>query len=245
MDEKDLEQKQSFFEHLIELRSCITKALIGWIISAVLVYLFADEILEFIINPLRPYLGKEEKIYFKGLADVFSTQIKLSAILGFIIGSPYIIYQMWVFVAPGLYPHEKRWLKKIILFTSFSFIIGALVAFYLFVPFLLKFFYSFGEKFLVFKPYLKEYISFLLNTLLLFGLFFQVPSIIFLLNKLDIVRIEQLTNFRPYAIILNFLFASLITTGVDPLYQILIALPLTILYEVGILLIKISNLRRG
>ncbi len=245
MDEKDLEQKQSFFEHLIELRSCIIKALIGWIISAVLVYLFADEILEFIINPLRPYLGKEEKVYFQGLADVFSTQIKLSAILGFIIGSPYIIYQMWVFVAPGLYPYEKRWLKKIILFTSFSFIVGALVAFYLFVPFLLKFFYSFGEKFLVFKPYLKEYISFLLKTLLLFGLFFQVPSIIFLLNKLDIVRIEQLTNFRPYAIILNFLFASLITTGVDPLYQILIALPLTILYEVGILLIKISNLRRN
>lgn len=244
MQSKEIEKKQPFLEHLLELRSCLIKAFTGWLVAAIFIYVFSDEILEFIINPLRPYLDSEAKVYFRGLADVFSIQIKLSAILGFILSSPYIIYQLWVFIAPGLYPHEKKWLSYTIIFTSFSFLTGALTAYYLFLPFLLNFFYSFGEKFLVFKPYLKEYISFLLKILLLFGLFFQVPSIIFLLNKLNIFSLEQIKNFRPYAIILSFVFSGLITTGVDPLNQILIALPLTILYEIGILLIKLTNLRR-
>ncbi|MFN3407078.1 MAG: twin-arginine translocase subunit TatC [Caldimicrobium sp.] len=240
MTEITTEKKQPFLEHLIELRSCIIKAFIGWVIASILVYIFSDQILEFIINPLRPYLGADHKVYFRGLPDVFSTQIKLSVILGFILGSPYIFYQIWTFIAPGLYDHEKKWLKQLVFLTSFFFLLGAGIAYFLFLPFLLKFFYSFGEKFLVYKPYLKEYISFLLKTLLLFGLFFQLPSILFTLSRLGIVTLDQLCKFRPYAIILNFIFASLITAGGDPIYQILIAIPLTILYEIGILLIKLT-----
>lgn len=238
------EKKQPFIEHLIELRSCLIKAFLGWIIASILVYLYSDNILEFLINPLRPYLPSSQKVYFKTLPEVFSNEIKISAILGFIIGSPFIFYQLWSFVAPGLYPHEKKWIKITVVFSSFSFLIGDLVAYYLFLPFILKFFYSFGEQFLIFKPYLKEYINFLLKIFLIFGIFFQVPSVIFLLNKLEIVNLEQLKKFRPYAIILSFVFASIITTGVDPLYQILLALPLTVLYEIGIILIKLTTLRR-
>ncbi|MFN3568511.1 MAG: twin-arginine translocase subunit TatC, partial [Caldimicrobium sp.] len=95
MTGKDFEKKQPFIEHLIELRACIIKAFIGWGVTSILVYVFSDEILEFIINPLRPYLGSEHKVYFRGFADVFSTKIKLSVILGFVLGSPYIIYQIW------------------------------------------------------------------------------------------------------------------------------------------------------
>lgn len=244
MEKNYIETKQSFIEHLLELRKCLIKAFFGWFISALIVYLFIDKVLEFVINPIRPYLTEDSKIYFRGLTDVFSTQIKISAILGFVLGSPYIIYQMWLFVAPGLYSYEKKWLKFIIFLTSFFFLVGTLIAYFLFIPFLLKFFYSFGEKFLIFKPYLKEYISFLLKTLFIFGLFFQVPLVVFFLNKIGIVTLDQLKHFRPYAIILSFIFSGLLTTSIDPLYQIIIALPLTILYEIGILLIKIFALRR-
>lgn len=244
MEKNYIETKQSFIEHLLELRKCLIKAFFGWFISALIVYLFIDKVLEFVINPIRPYLTEDSKIYFRGLTDVFSTQIKISAILGFVLGSPYIIYQMWLFVAPGLYSYEKKWLKFIIFLTSFFFLAGTLIAYFLFIPFLLKFFYSFGEKFLIFKPYLKEYISFLLKTLFIFGLFFQVPLVVFFLNKIGIVTLDQLKHFRPYAIILSFIFSGLLTTSIDPLYQIIIALPLTILYEIGILLIKIFALRR-
>ncbi len=238
------EKKQPFIEHLIELRSCLIKAFIGWIIASILVYLYSDSILEYLINPLRPYLPSTQKVYFKTLPEVFSNKIKLSIIMGFVMGSPFIFYQIWTFVAPGLYPHEKKWLKIIIIFSSFSFLIGDLFAYYLFLPFILKFFYSFGEKFLIFKPYLKEYIDFILKIFLIFGIFFQIPSVVFLLYKLDIASLENLKKFRPYVIILSFVFAGIITTGGDPLYQILLAIPLTILYEIGIILIKITHLRR-
>jgi len=238
------EKKQPFIEHLLELRSTLIKAFLGWTIASILIYLYSDQILEFLINPLRPYLPSSQKVYFKSLPEVFSNEIKVSVILGFIVGSPYIFYQLWSFIAPGLYPHEKKWLRSLIVFSSFSFLLGDLVAYFLFLPFILKFFYSFGEQFLVFKPYLKEYLDFLLKIFLTFGLFFQVPFAIVLIHKLGIVELSQLKKFRPYAIILSFVIASIITTGVDPLYQILLALPLTILYEVGIILIKIFSLRR-
>lgn len=243
MSEGTLEKKQTFIEHLIELRSCLIKAFLGWVIASVLVYFYSDHILEFLIHPLRPYLV-EKKIFFKTLPEVFSNEIKIAVILGFIVGSPYIIYQLWSFIAPGLYPHEKKWLKGALFMSSFSFLLGDLFAFYIFLPFILKFFYSFGTQFLMFKPYLKEYINFLLKILLIFGLFFQTPSIIFFIQKLGIVTIEQLKGFRPYAIILSFILASIITAGADPIYQILLALPLTVLYEIGIILTKISKIRR-
>lgn len=237
-----LEKKQPFIEHLIELRSCLIRAFLGWVVASVLVYLYSDEILEFLINPIRPYLS-EKKLFFKTLPEVFSNEIKIAVILGFIVGSPYIIFQFWRFVAPGLYPHEKKWLKGALFMSSFAFLIGDIVAFYLFLPFILKFFYSFGTQFLVFKPYLKEYINFLLKILLIFGLFFQTPSIIFFIHHLGIASLEQLKRFRPYAVILSFVLASIITAGTDPIYQILMALPLTILYEIGIILIKITSFR--
>ncbi|MCS7150724.1 MAG: twin-arginine translocase subunit TatC [Caldimicrobium sp.] len=238
------EKKQPFIEHLLELRITLIRALVGWLISSIVVYIYTDHIIEFLINPLRPFLKEAPKVYFKTLPEVFSNQIKISVILGFILGSPYIIYQIWKFIAPGLYPQEKKWLKAAIILSSFSFLIGDIVAFFLFLPFILKFLYSFGEQFLVFKPYLREYINFLLKILLTFGIFFQIPSVIFLIYKMEMVSLAQLKSFRPYAVIISFILASIVTTGFDPLNQILLALPLTVLYEVGIILIKIYNIRR-
>lgn len=238
------EKKQPFIEHLIELRACLIRALICWLVTSVFVYIYSDHVIEFLLNPLRPYLTGDQKVYFKTLPEVFSNQLKISIILGFIIGSPFIIYQLWSFIAPGLYPHERRWVKIAFFMSSFSFLSGALSAQYLFMPFILKFLHSFGEQFLTFKPYLSEYINFLLKVLLLFGAFFQIPSLIYVLEKIGLVELHQLRNFRPYAVILAFIISSVVTTGIDPVNQLLLALPLTALYEVGIILVKIDPFKR-
>ncbi len=236
------DKKQPLTDHLIELRGCIIKAFVGWSISAVISYIFAEKIINFLVLPLEKVASSS--VFFRTFPEVFSVYIKLSIIMGFIIGSPYIIYQLWSFIAPGLYPHEKKWVKSALVLTCFSFIIGDLVAYYIFLPFILKFFYSFGEKFLTFKPFLKEYISFSLKVFIIFGILFQIPSFLLMLSLFGIADYEKLKKFRPYAIILSFLISAILTSGADPLNQILLALPLTVLYEVGIILVRLSKFKK-
>ena len=239
------DKKQTFVEHLLELRSCLIKAFIFWVVSSILVYIFAEKVIEFLTQPLYHILPpKDQHIFFKTSPEVFTIYLKLSIILGFIVGSPLILYQLWSFVAPGLYPHEKKWVKSAIFLTCFAFLIGDILAYYLFLPFILKFFYSFGERFLIFKPFLKEYVSFVLKIFIIFGVIFQVPSLMLLLSLLDLVDYEQFKKFRPYAIVISFLIAAVLTTSIDPLNQILLALPLTILYEVGIILTRFVKIKK-
>jgi sec-independent protein translocase protein TatC len=238
------QNKQTLIDHLIELRSCLIKAFIGWVIGAIVSYFFAEHIINFLLFPLYKVISPQSKVFFRVFPEVFVVYIKLSIIVGFIISSPYIFYQIWLFVAPGLYPHEKKWVKSVVFLTCFSFLIGDLLAYYIFLPAILKFLYSFGERFLVFKPFLNEYISFALKIFIIFGVLFQIPSFLFLLSKLDLVTSEQLRNFRPYAIILSFFIAAILTSGFDPLNQILLAIPLTLLYEVGIFLVRLGEFKK-
>lgn len=238
-------KKQTIIDHLIELRSCLIKSFIGWVIGAIVSYIFAEKILNFLLLPLYKVVSPQSKVFFRIFPEVFIVYIKLAIIVGFIIASPYIFYQIWAFIAPGLYPHEKKWVKSAVFLTCFAFLIGDLLAYFVFLPAILKFLLSFGEKFLVFKPFLKEYISFVLKIFIIFGVLFQIPSFLFLLSKLDLVTSKQLKNFRPYAIILAFFIAAILTSGIDPINQILLAIPLTLLYEVGIILVKLGEIKKG
>jgi len=237
------EKKQTLIEHLLELRSCLIKSFIGWIVGAIISYLLAKHIINFLLFPLYKLVPSQSTVFFRTFPEVFTAYIKLSIIVGFIISSPYIFYQIWLFIAPGLYPQERKWVKSAIFLTCFSFLIGDLLAYYIFLPAILKFLYSFGEKFLIFKPFLKEYISFVLKIFIIFGILFQIPSFLFLLSKLNLVTSTQLKNFRPYAIILSFFIAAILTSGIDPLNQLLLAIPLTLLYEIGIILVKLGEFK--
>ncbi len=241
----EADKKQSLVEHLLELRSCLIKAFIGWVIGAFIAYVLAEHIINFLLVPLYKVVSPQSKVFFRIFPEVFIAYIKLAIIVGFIISSPYIFYQIWLFISPGLYPHEKKWVKSAVFLTCFSFLIGDLLAYFIFLPAILKFLYSFGEKFLVFKPFLKEYISFVLKIFIIFGILFQIPSFLFLLSKLNLVTSQQLKKFRPYAIILSFLIAAILTSGVDPLNQLLLAIPLTLLYEVGIILVRLGEFKKG
>ncbi len=232
--------KKPFWDHLIELRSRLIRSFLAWVLGSIICYIYSDKILSFLLIPLKFTLNVSETVvYFKTLPEVFALQIKLSIIVGFILTSPYIFYQMWLFVAPGLYLHEKNILKLILFLSSLSFLIGVSLSYYLFLPALIKYLYTFGENFLVFKPYLKEYVNFVLKFFLFVGLLFQLPTSIFILTKISIIEVETLKKIRPYVIIISFFLSAIFTSSPDPVYQILLGLSLTILYEVGILLAKI------
>lgn len=239
------EKKLSLIDHLLELRACLIKAFIGWVIGAIIAYLIADKIIELLIYPLIKVLNNNSVVFFRTFPEVFSVYLKISIICGFIIGSPYIFFQIWSFIAPGLYPHEKKWIKTVFVCISSAFLVGTVVSYLLFLPILLNFLYSFGERFLVFKPFLNEYINFCLKFFLLAGTIFQVPSFMIALNKLQIITLNQFKKLRPYAIVSAFLISAILTGGGDPFNQIILAIPLTLLYEIGIIFIKITSFKKG
>jgi len=234
-----LEKKQPFWEHLIELRSCLIKSFIAWVLASIFAYIYSDDLIALLLKPLQKILPPSKNlVFFKTLPELFIIQIKIALICGFFIGSPYIFYQLWLFVAPGLYPHEKKLAKLILFLSSFAFITGIILAYSFFLPALIYYLYSFGERFLLFKPYLNEYINFVLKLFILAGISFQLPTAILVLTKLSIVSTEILKKVRPYAIIANFALSAIFTPSTDPVNQILLALTLTILYEIGIFLAK-------
>ncbi len=235
-------KEQPFIEHLLELRSCLIRIFIIWVIFAIFVYIFSKKIIYLLTLPLYKILpSADRQIFFRTFPEVFTTYLKLSIIGGFIAGSPLIFYEFWKFIAPGLYPHEKRILKLTVFLGCSAFLIGDIFAYFIFLPAIFKFFYSFGSEFLVFKPFLKEYINFVLKLFIFFGVLFQMPAVMVLLEKAGIVSYESFKKLRPYIIVLIFFISAVVTTSPDPLNQLLIAIPLTILYEIGIILIRITN----
>jgi len=207
--EAPLEKGQPFWEHLIELRFRLIRAFIALVLGSILAYIYSDDLLSLLVNPLQKILPPSQHlVYFKTLPEAFSIQIKISLICGFFIGSPYIFYQIWLFIAPGLYPHEKRLAKLVFFLSSFAFIIGILVAYFFFLPALVYYLYSFGERFLQFKPYLSEYINFVLKLFIFIGASFQLPTALVVLTKLSIVSRETLKKTRPYAILASFIASA-------------------------------------
>jgi len=235
-----LEKKQPFWEHLIELRFRLIRAFVAWVLGSILAYIYSDDIISLLVKPLQKLLPPSQHlVYFKTLPEVFSVKIKLSLICGFFIGSPYIFYQIWMFVAPGLYPHEKKLAKLVFFLSSFAFLIGIFLAYFFLLPALIYYLFSFGERFLQFKPYLSEYINFILKLFVLIGASFQLPTALVVLTKLSIVSRETLKKIRPYAILASFLLSAFLTPSTDPVNQILLALTLTSLFELGIFLSRI------
>jgi len=235
-----LEKKQPFWEHLIELRFRLIRAFVAWVLGSILAYIYSDDLISLLVKPLQKLLPPSQHlVYFKTLPEVFSVKIKLSLICGFFIGSPYIFYQIWMFVAPGLYPHEKKLAKLVFFLSSFAFLIGIFLAYFFLLPALIFYLFSFGERFLQFKPYLSEYINFILKFFVLIGASFQLPTALVVLTKLSIVPREALKKIRPYAILASFLLSAFLTPSTDPVNQILLALTLTLLFELGIFLSRI------
>ena len=240
MDEKKL----PLTAHLQELRKRLIFSFIAVGVGFILCYTFADSIFSILAAPLtNELMPKKGSLIFTGVAEAFFTYMKLAFIAGIIVTSPFILYQVWAFVAPGLYQKEKKYVIPFVLGGSLFFVLGILFGYYVAIPVGFKFLLGYATDIIKPMPSMKEYLSFSLKFLLACGLVFEFPVVLVLLAKIGIIDAKMLARQRKYAILLIFIFAAVVTPSPDMISQVLMALPLVGLYEVSILLSKIFGKR--
>jgi len=235
MDEKKL----PLTSHLQELRKRLILSFIAIGVGFALCYTFADSIFNILAAPLMKVMPKGGSLIFISVAEAFFTYMKVAFIAGIILTSPFILYQIWAFIAPGLYQKEKKYVIPFVLGGSFFFALGVLFAYYVAIPVGFRFLLGYATDFIKPMPSMKEYLSFSIKFLLAFGLVFEFPVVLVLLAKIGIIDAKMLARQRKYAILLIFIFAAAVTPSPDLISQVLMALPLMGLYELSILLSKI------
>jgi sec-independent protein translocase protein TatC len=229
----DLE-KQPFTSHLEELRSRLIKSFIAVAIGFLAAYFFKEQIFHILTRPLIQAMKPGDHLIYTNLPEAFFTFLKAAFICGFMVASPVIIYQFWMFVAPGLYDKEKRLLVPIIVLSSIFFVGGALFGYFIVFPFGFEFFLSFASDTIRPMPSMKAYLSFSSKLLLAFGLVFELPLIVTFLARLGIVTPHMLTKVRKYMILAMFVLSAILTPP-DVITQIFMVLPMMILYEISII----------
>lgn len=234
-DEDDDERlsEMTLTDHLEELRSRLVKIFIAAFIGFLACYGFAERMFEVLMSPLKPLLPENSHLIFTALPEGFFTYIKLAIVAGIFVASPYIFAQIWLFISPALYAHERKWLVPIAMFSAFFFVSGAMFGYFVVFPFAFKFFMGFATDVILPMPSLREYLSFTIKLLLAFGVAFELPLFIFFLAKLGIVNSKQLRKFRKYAFLLAFCCSAILTPP-DVVSQVFMAGPLILLFEIGI-----------
>jgi len=227
------DEKLPFTSHLEELRKrlihCFIAVLIGFCIS----YFFKEKLFEILTYPLVQVLEQGDTLIFTGIPEAFFTFLKVSLLSGIILAIPVIMYEFWMFVAPGLYQNERRLMLPISIISSFFFIGGALFGYFIVFPFGFKFLLGFATETIRPLPSMKEYLAFSSKLLLAFGFVFELPIVITFLAKLGLVTVDFLKANRKYAVLIFFI-GSAILTPPDVVTQIMMSIPLMLLYELSI-----------
>lgn len=241
-----LDTTMSLGDHLEELRARLILAIIGLVVGTIICLFFGKQILGFIESPytqLRESHPELPKLKFWSPPDAFVVYMKISLVSGLIISSPWVFYQLWMFIAAGLYPHEKRYVHLAVPFSATLFVAGALFFLYIIAPISLAFCLKFGQ-FINVEPMwtLQKYVSFITLLMLVFGIGFQTPIAIFFLNKTGLVSMQRLRASRKYVFLAVFIVAA-IATPPDVVSQVTLAVPLYLLFELGILLAYFTSRR--
>lgn len=230
----DEEGKAPFTTHLEELRKRLITCFIAVGVGFAICYGFKEKLFQILVQPLLRVMKTGETLIFTGLPEAFFTYLKVALLSGLMLAAPIIIYQFWMFVAPGLYNREKRLMLPIVFLSSFFFVGGALFGYFIVFPWGFKFFLGFADEHIRALPSMKEYLGFSAKLLLAFGLVFELPLVITFLAKLGLVSVDFLKKNRKYALLLFFVGAAILTPP-DVVTQIMMALPLMLLYEISIL----------
>ena len=235
------ENEMTFLEHLEELRWRIIKALIGVLIGSVLVGIFIDFLINDILLAPAKHTNPPLSIINLKPYGQFVLYMEVIIIGGAIVSLPHIIYQFWKFVEPALKPNERKYISSIVIFTTLCFLIGVIFAYFLILPAALSFFATFGSNIIENKISADEYLSFVISLMLTAGLVFELPMISFFLSKIGILKPEFMRKYRRHAIILILFIAAIATPGPDVTSQVLLAVPLILLYEISIIICKYSQ----
>ena len=221
-------------EHLLELRTRLVRCLIAVGIGFAASYAFAEKLLGILLKPLMDVMPGGSKLIATSLPETFFTVMKLALVAGAFVASPYIFYQLWKFVAPGLYKEERKIIVPVAVATAVCFVGGALFGYFIVFPFGFKFFVDYASDYITVMPTISAYFSLAVTLLFAFGLIFELPVFIFFMTSLGLVTTKTLRKFRRWAILLSFIVAAILTPTPDAVNQLLMAGPMVILYEVGI-----------
>ena len=238
-----MDEKQPFLSHLEELRQRLIYIAIALGVGFGICYFFAEELFLLLVLPLKANLPEGDRLIFTNLPEMFFTYLKCAFVSGIMLVSPFIFYQLWMFVAPGLYQKEKKYIIPFVVSSTFLFVGGALFGYFVVFPFGFKFFLSFASDTVQALPSVKQYFSFSLKLLIAFGLVFELPVVVFFLSRMGLVTARFLRKKRKYAILLTFVLAAILTPP-DVITQAMMAGPLIILYEVGIIIAGVSERKK-
>ena len=229
------EQKElSLTEHLAELRTRLIRSIIAISIGFCISYAFIEPIFLILSRPLEEVLPPGSTLIFTSYPEAFFTYLKLALTCGIFLASPYVLYEIWAFVAPGLYPHEKRLALPFVLFSSIFFIGGGLFGYMVVFPAAFNFLASYAGKDLKLLPSVSEYFSLTIKLLLGFGVAFELPIFMVFMSMIGLIDARMLRKNRKYALLIVFILAAILTPTPDVINQCLLAIPLLFLYEISI-----------
>ncbi len=234
------EGKSPFTEHLGELRDRLVRSFIAVGVGFVCAYFFKEKLFEILIAPLVTAMADagDAKLIFTGLPEAFFTYLKVSLLAGVVAATPVLFYEFWMFISPGLYRNEKKYLIPVVLLSVFFFVVGSSFGYFIVFPYGFKFFLGFATETIHAMPSMKEYLSFASKMLLAFGFVFELPLVLTFMARMGLVNVAFLKKNRKYALLLFFVGAALITPP-DVVTQIMMALPLMFLYEISIIGAKV------
>jgi sec-independent protein translocase protein TatC len=227
--------EQPFVQHLIELRDRLVKATIAVLVAgaALAIYPGPAELYDLLAAPLVAQLPAGATLIATSVISPFLVPLKILLMTAFLMALPVVLYQMWAFVAPGLYSHEKKLVMPLVVSSTVLFMIGVAFCYFFVFGQVFKFIQSFAPKSITAAPDIEAYLSFVISMFIAFGLAFEVPIVVIVLARMNVVTIEKLKDFRSYFIVLAFIIAAIVTPP-DVVSQLALAIPMCILYEIGI-----------
>ena len=226
--------------HIADLRKRLTISTITVVVMFFACFTFYEPILEWMMAPVKHALPVGTSMIAVEIQETFFTAMKVAFFAGFIISLPVIFWQLWLFLAPGLYDHEKKLVVPFVFFATLMFLLGAAFAYYIVVPVGFDFLIAFGNSVVSVLPSIGKYVGFFTKLLIGFGIAFELPVITFFLAKIGLVNDQMLKDFFRYAVVLIFIVAAVLTPP-DVISQALMAAPLLILYGVSIYIAKVFN----
>lgn len=228
------DQEMSLVQHLLELRNAVTKAVIAIIILFVILFPFANDLYTYVAEPLTRFLPADTSMIATGVASPFLTPFKLSLVLAIYFAMPYLLYQVWSFIAPALYQHEKQLVAPLLFFSSFLFYAGGAFAYYVVFPLVFGFLSTTAPEGVTIATDISLYLDFVIKMFFAFGVAFEVPIVVVLLILTGMVSAEKLSHIRPYIIVAAFIIGMLLTPP-DIISQTMLAVPMWLLYEAGVI----------
>ncbi len=233
----DTPAQESFLSHLFELRTRLLRSIVAVVIVLVVLFPWAKEIYAILAEPLLKTLPQGSTMIATDVTGTFLVPLKVTLMTAFLLALPYVLWQVWAFVAPGLYQHEKRLVTPVIVSSVAFFMIGMAFAYFFVFPVMFSFFAGYTPPGVQMMTDIDKYLSFVLAMFLAFGLTFEVPIIVLVLVRMRVVSLEKLRSIRSYVIVGAFVLGAIFTPP-DVLSQLMLAVPLWVLYELGLFLAR-------